>query len=266
MLRQLIRKPLCSGLFLAFGFLAAAPAAVADEQFPVLKVGSEVYSNVVVTSVTATDIYFSHAEGLGNAKLKNLDPGMQRHFNFDAKQAVETERKQRESNWQYRVGIYARAAEVSAAPKLDEDGNIIPPKLYARSVLGQRPPQIVVDQWLTPPPDVKGKFVLVEFWSTTGEPSRQVIPYLNELNAKFKDRLVIVGLGFETPEAMRKMTSPHIDYSVGTDPQARTLKTIGVEGVPHAFLIDPKGIVRFEGKPNYLTEKGLKNLIARYSD
>jgi len=35
----------------------------------VLKVGGdEVYSNVTVTSVSVTDIYFTHANGIGNAK------------------------------------------------------------------------------------------------------------------------------------------------------------------------------------------------------
>ncbi|WP_150107253.1 hypothetical protein [Pedosphaera parvula] len=73
----------------------------ADEQLPVLKVGSEVYSNVTVTSVTATDIYFTHDKGLGNTKLKNLDPAMQQHFHYDAAKASTTEQKQWAANAQY---------------------------------------------------------------------------------------------------------------------------------------------------------------------
>jgi hypothetical protein len=57
--------------------------ARADERFPMLKVGTQVYSNVTVTAVTATDIYFTYANGVANAKLKNLDPTLQRHFNFN---------------------------------------------------------------------------------------------------------------------------------------------------------------------------------------
>jgi hypothetical protein len=60
----------------------ACLAARADENLPVLKVGSEVYSNVTITSVTPTDIYFSYANGMGNAKLKNLDPALQEHFHY----------------------------------------------------------------------------------------------------------------------------------------------------------------------------------------
>jgi len=36
-------------------------------------------------------------------------------------------------------------------------------------------------------------------------------------------------------------------------------------GIPHAMLIDPHGIVRFEGMPHYLEEKSLEKLMAMYS-
>jgi hypothetical protein len=59
----------------------------ADEKLPALKVGSDVYSNVTVTSVTVKDIYFTSDQGLGNAKLKDLDPALQKHFHYDAAKA-----------------------------------------------------------------------------------------------------------------------------------------------------------------------------------
>jgi hypothetical protein len=62
------------------------------------------------------------------------------------------------------------------------------------------------------------------------------------------------------------MTSPKIDYYVGIDTQARTMRMVEVKGIPHAMLMDPKGIVRFEGMPEYLTEDGLARLIAKYAD
>jgi hypothetical protein len=62
----------------------AASLAIADERLPVLRVGGDVYSNVTVTSVTATDIYFTHSRGMGNAKLRNLDSALQKHFGYSA--------------------------------------------------------------------------------------------------------------------------------------------------------------------------------------
>ena len=54
----------------------------ADEKLPLLKVGSQTYSNVTVTTVSATDIYFISSQGMGNAKLKDLDPALQKHFHY----------------------------------------------------------------------------------------------------------------------------------------------------------------------------------------
>jgi len=245
--------------------LSAGWMALADEHFPLLKAGSEVYSNVTVTSVTATDIYFTHARGMGNAKLQNLDPELREHFKFNAEKAGKVEKQQLQDNAQYRAVISAPKADRPPAPTIDDDGNILPPKLFAKSCLGQRPPQIIVDEWLTPPPDVNGKFVLLEFWTSWGEPCLKVIPHLNTLHAKFKDRLVIIGLSNETADNLRKMTSLRIDYSIGTDTQSRTLNALDVQGIPHAILIDPQGIVRFEGLPEFLTEKGLASLMDRYT-
>lgn len=73
----------------------------ADEKLPVLKIGPDVYSNVTVTKVTTTDIYFTSDQGMANAKLKNLDPALQKHFNYDAAKATALEKQQRAANLKY---------------------------------------------------------------------------------------------------------------------------------------------------------------------
>ncbi len=60
------------------------------------------------------------------------------------------------------------------------------------------------------------------------------------------------------------MTSPAILYSVAIDTQQRTSNAAQVKGIPHAMLIDPKGIVRFEGMPHYLNERNLAGLLDTY--
>ncbi len=257
----------------AIQLLVAVTSFAAAEFLPSLKVGSEVYSNVTVTSVTATDIYFKHALGMGNAKLKNLGVDEQKRFRFNAAKSSEVEQQQVLATQRFHQEIAARkpAPKPNAptgdetAPVTDDNGDPVVTKLYAHSFRGQRPPQIVVEQWLTPTPDVKGKFVLLDFWATWCGPCRQSIPHLNALQAKFKDRLVVIGLSDESPEDMRKMASPRVDYYIGTDPQARTRAAAEVQGIPHAMLMDPEGIVRFEGQPVYLEEQALERLMTKYS-
>jgi protein disulfide-isomerase len=73
----------------------------ADEQFPRLQAGGETYTNVNVTSVSATDIYFTHAGGMANVKLKKLSPELQQHFSFDRKKASAAELKLAENKTNY---------------------------------------------------------------------------------------------------------------------------------------------------------------------
>jgi len=77
------------------GLLLATLMARAGEKLPVLKVGSDVYTNVTVTSVTATDLIFTSDNGMGNAKLKNLDPELQKHFHYDAAKMAAVDQKQK---------------------------------------------------------------------------------------------------------------------------------------------------------------------------
>ena len=67
----------------------------ADEKLPLLKAGSQTYSNVTVTTVTATDIYFISSQGMGNAKLKDLDPALQKQFHYDPARVQAMEQKQK---------------------------------------------------------------------------------------------------------------------------------------------------------------------------
>jgi thiol-disulfide isomerase/thioredoxin len=89
--------------FIVFTLIVAVWVARANEKLAVLNAGSEVYSNVTVTTVTATDIYFTYARGMANVKLSKLDPALQKHFGYDPKKAGEVEQKQAAANAQYHL-------------------------------------------------------------------------------------------------------------------------------------------------------------------
>jgi cytochrome c biogenesis protein CcmG, thiol:disulfide interchange protein DsbE len=253
--------------------LLASLSAFAADSFPTLKVGSDVYTNVTITTVTATDIYFSHALGMGNAKLKSLDTELQRRFKFDPARGKVVEQQQAAATAQFQMAVAARAKAEKLRPAPDEEipplqtndqGEPIAPKLYAKSFRGNPAPQILIEKWITLAPALEGKFVLIEFWATWCSPCRRSIPHLNTLQEKFQDRLVVIGISDEPEADIRKLKDPQIHYAIATDTAARTKEAVAVEGIPHTILIDPQGIVRFEGMPDYLTEAGLELLMSRY--
>ena len=65
------------------------------------------------------------------------------------------------------------------------------------------------------------------------------------------------------------MANPKIEYFSAIDTQARTKKAVKVEGIPHVMIIDPKGLVRWEGFPlleGYeLSEKVVGEILEKYS-
>jgi cytochrome c biogenesis protein CcmG/thiol:disulfide interchange protein DsbE len=143
-------------------------------------------------------------------------------------------------------------------------------KIWAKSVLNQKAPDFVVEKWLTAEPDRKGKFVLVDFWATWCPPCRKSIPELNAFHKKFADKLVVIGVSDEPEEKVRGLKDPKLEYASAIDTKARMKKELAVTGIPHIILIDPKGIVRWEGFPllkdEELTEKVVGDIIAKYSN
>jgi thioredoxin-related protein len=109
-----MRSTILTVLTLAATLLAAS----ADEKFPTLKIGSDTYTNVTITSVSATDIFFFHAGGVGNAKLKDLSPELQQHFKYDPDKAKAAELKQADNKARYHDALlHPHAAALAPAPE-----------------------------------------------------------------------------------------------------------------------------------------------------
>ncbi len=165
-----------------------------------------------------------------------------------------------------KLKLWATLVCLTAALTASADGK----QIWAKSFLNQKAPALVVEKWLTQEPDRKGKFVLIDFWATWCGPCRKAIPELNAFHKKFSDKLVVIGVSDEPEATVKAMANPRIEYSSAIDAQARTKKAVGVTGIPHVLILDPNGIVRWEGFPlldGYeLTEKVVEEIIAKYSN
>jgi hypothetical protein len=105
---------------LVVGAMLAGPlVGLGDEHFATLKAGSEVYSNVTVTSATTSQIYFTHSRGIGGAKLKELDADLQSHFHYDATTAASAELRRIQEDAQYRQNIASASATNRSSASLE---------------------------------------------------------------------------------------------------------------------------------------------------
>lgn len=140
-------------------------------------------------------------------------------------------------------------------------------KLWAKSFINKKAPEIIVEHWITESPETIGKFVLIDFWATWCGPCKKVIPKLNDIHHKFKNKLVVIGVSDESVEKVKSMNNPNIEYYSSIDTKKRLKRTYEVVGIPHCVIIAPNGIVVWEGWPEQkgyeLTEEIISDLIEK---
>jgi len=258
--------------------LVPALALSAAEQIKLgsLKVGRKTYRRVTVLGVSETDLYFRHAYGISNVKLRHLEPELQQRFDYDSVAAEAAERRQMEEDSEYfetvalDLGERARkaAAAAAAAAKAasiraaSTDASLADP-IGEHSLINQPAPKLEFGTWLGDKPETEGKAVLVFFWTTWSTPCHKAIGEMNKLRKSFRDELVVVGWSAQEESELAEFNDEKVDFPLAVDPNAKLARTAGVTCVPQVLLVDAQGIVRYVGHPGALNAAALKKLLAQ---
>lgn len=133
---------------------------------------------------------------------------------------------------------------------------------------GKTLPRFTVQKWITRQPDPAGRLVAIDFWATWCGPCRASIPHLNELQNKYGNDLLIVGVSnesnsnFEQGTRKQKLKESDFAYALALDPSGQMLNFFKPRGIPSMAIISSSDlVVRWQGHPTDLQEADLQKLI-----
>ncbi len=116
--------------------------------------------------------------------------------------------------------------------------------------------------------DFLGHLVLVEFWSSSCSACVAAMPHLEALRAEFADRglvVVTITINRDVEGEWQYLAQNGYTQFVSlreSDPiKKETLNAYGVSRIPHAFLIDYQGVIRFTGHLNLVQSDMIESLL-----
>ncbi|MCR9115493.1 MAG: thioredoxin-like domain-containing protein, partial [bacterium] len=96
--------------------------------------------------------------------------------------------------------------------------------------------------------DLKGKFVILDFWTYCCINCIHILPELKKLEHKYPKNLVVIGVHsakFDTEKGAKNISEAvlryEIEHPVVNDPEHRIWNSFGVSSWPSIVLIDPEG-------------------------
>jgi len=179
------------------------------------------------------------------------------------------------------VSLLGRSRPVSA------DGN--PPKVASIAVTEMTPVQVPLDQegslpslggalaWINSPPlspaSLRGKVVLVDFWTYSCINCLRSLPYMEAWANKYKDQGLVV-IGVHSPEfaferdvdnVRKAVTNLKLTFPVAVDSNQHIWKAFHNEYWPADYFVDAQGHIRFHhfGEGSYAeSERVIQELLA----
>ncbi|MBN2329389.1 MAG: redoxin domain-containing protein [Candidatus Omnitrophica bacterium] len=124
--------------------------------------------------------------------------------------------------------------------------------------------------------DLRGKIVLLDFWTYCCINCMHVIPDLKKLEKKYPNELVVIGVHSakflnekETDNIRSAVLRYEIEHPVVNDADFKIWRQYGARGWPHLVVIDPEGYVvgAVSGEGNFLRlDQTIQYLIRKYHD
>lgn len=93
----------------------------------------------------------------------------------------------------------------------------------------------------------KGKVIIIDFWASWCEPCKIELPYLNDLNKKYKGKdVVIIGVNLDEKQAdaLAFLKDHPVQLPLAYDGVKKVLaEKAEIEVMPTSFIIDKNGVI-----------------------
>lgn len=165
--------------------------------------------------------------------------------------------------------VVAVASIVVTTPPLQQEKLSLPN-------MGPAPELAGISGWLNSEPltieSLRGKVILVDFWTYSCINCIRTIPYINSWHEKYGDKGLVI-IGVHTPEfefekdynnVKAAVEKYGIKYAVAQDNNYATWRAFSNRHWPHKYLIDKEGNIRYDhiGEGAYeKTEKAIQELL-----
>jgi len=97
----------------------------------------------------------------------------------------------------------------------------------------------------------QGKVVYLDFWASWCGPCRESFPWMNAMQAKFKQKglqVIAINLDARNDDAQKFLSQHTAQFTVLFDSKGVTPRQYGVKGMPTSFLISKDGKVLAQHK------------------
>ena len=110
--------------------------------------------------------------------------------------------------------------------------------------------------------DLKGKFIILDFWATWCKPCIKTMPYLEKLKEQFGDTLVVLAVSDETREEINLfLKNKEVNATYLIDNQSIITSKYGVVSIPYSVLIGADGLVKSVGSPLSFTPNIIRKVM-----
>ena len=95
--------------------------------------------------------------------------------------------------------------------------------------------------------DLRGEWVVLNFWATWCAPCVEEMPYLNQVAAERDVQVLGVNFNEEASVVARFVADHALSFPILMQPDDITLLFYGVRGLPRTFVVAPDGTLAYKG-------------------